>query len=178
MRFYRSIFILLLLTTFVGGLFLSFQVFYDDTSPINDTAGEVLPSFTAKDPILGGSISDQDIQLPAIVNLWASWCTACLYEHPVFIDLNQQGIRIYGINHQDKTTEALKWLDEHGNPFTRIIEDPFGSLGESLDVYGLPETLLIDKNRQIVVHHRGVLTSQVWRDKFLPLWEKYKINGS
>lgn len=171
MKFSRPLFILLLLGTFAGGLFLSFKVFYQE--PQVPAVGEVLPNFVAKDPILGGTITDKDLELPAIVNLWASWCTACLYEHPIFVYLNQQNVTIYGINHQDTTEDALKWLDEHGNPFTRVIEDPFGSLGGLLDVYGLPETLLIDENRKVVVHHRGVVTTQVWQDKFMPHWDKF-----
>lgn len=169
-KFYRPIFIVLILVAFIGGISLSFKLFSKGESAL----GKVIPSFTGKDLILGGSISDQDLSFPAIINLWASWCPTCRQEHPLLIKLSQQGIPIYGINYQDKTANAIKWLDEEGNPFVRVIEDPYGSLGESMGVYGLPETLLVDENRQIVVQHRGLLTSQVWQEKFLPIWEDLK----
>ena len=39
----------------------------------------------------------------SIVNIWASWCLPCRKEHKHLITLNDQNIKILGINFKDKT---------------------------------------------------------------------------
>ncbi len=172
MKYYRPIFGLLLVTALAAGLYLSITVFYGSNNRFNSEKVTALPSFSATDLLTRVSISDQDMRLPAVVNVWASWCGSCLYEHPVLLGLHQEGVTIYGINHKDNTADAIEWLGEHGDPFARIIEDISGSLGNTFGVYGVPETLLIDKNRQIIVRHRGTLSAKTWQKKFLPLWQE------
>ena len=159
---------------FISGLLLSIILFYEPQGqqPPQKKRVTNLPNFTATQLISELPISSEDLQLPAVINLWASWCTACLYEHPVLVGLNESGIPIYGINYQDNRSAALLWLAENGNPFKLSIEDKYGRLGDMLDVYGLPETLLVDKDGNILVHHRGWITQKVWQDKFLLLWQE------
>lgn len=160
---------LLFTIVFVAGLLLSISVFYgggDDRD--EDESATLFPDFSSKRLLDNTDISTADLQFPTVINLWASWCTACRYEHPIFVDLQSQGVTIYGINHRDQPLDAKRWLAEHGNPFKDIILDRSGKLGEALDVYGLPETLLVNENRTIIVHHRGTLTYEDWRNKFLP----------
>ena len=74
-----------------------------------------------------------------LVNVWATWCFACRIEYPMLNDL-AKGVKIVGLNYKDQRSEALKWLEERGNPYLFNIFDAEGSLGFDLGVYGAPET--------------------------------------
>ena len=75
-----------------------------------------------------------------LLNVWGSWCPACKVEHPYLVRLQEQGVRIIGLNYKDERSEALKWLKRLEDPYVFNIQDPDGKLGLDLGVYGAPET--------------------------------------
>ena len=82
-----------------------------------------------------------------ILNVWASWCVACLEEHPLMVDLSKSDVvPIIGLNYKDGRQEALGWLDKHGNPYTLSAQDLNGAVGIDYGVYGVPETYVVDKD--------------------------------
>jgi cytochrome c biogenesis protein CcmG/thiol:disulfide interchange protein DsbE len=105
-----------------------------------------------------------------LLNVWASWCVACLQEHPVLVEFSRQGVvPIYGLNYKDKPDAARAWLDKHGNPYTLSIVDGDGRVGIDYGVYGVPETFLIDKQGVIRFKQIGPVTPEVIDRKILPL---------
>ena len=105
--------------------------------------------------------------LPALINVWATWCIACRVEHPFLMELKNKSIlTVYGLNYKDDREKALDLLENEGNPFEFSIFDKNGKLAIDLGVYGAPETFLIDKEGIIRVRHVGVLNQKVWKDKF------------
>tara|TARA_B110000014_G_scaffold260000_1_gene248914 strand:+ start:96 stop:629 length:534 start_codon:yes stop_codon:yes gene_type:complete len=105
--------------------------------------------------------------LPALINVWATWCIACRVEHPFLMELKNKSIlTVYGLNYKDNREKALDLLENEGNPFEFSIFDKNGKLAIDLGVYGAPETFLIDKEGIIRVRHVGVLNQKVWKDKF------------
>src|SRR5210317_556366 len=106
----------------------------------------------------------------ALFNVWATWCVSCRVEHPYLQLLADQGIPIYGINYKDVDADALRWLDELGNPYLANIADREGSLGLDLGVYGAPETYLIDATGVIRYRHVGVVDERVWETILQPLY--------
>ncbi len=105
-----------------------------------------------------------------ILNVWASWCVACLQEHPILVDFSKQNVLpIYGLNYKDKREDALRWLGRHGNPYTLSMQDVDGRVGIDYGVYGVPETYLIDKNGIIRYKRIGPVTPQILQEKILPL---------
>ncbi len=61
---------------------------------------------------------------PALVNVFGSWCVACLQEHPTLMQLNQDDtVRIVGVNWRDEREDAINWLQRHGDPYDTIIFD-------------------------------------------------------
>ena len=122
-----------------------------------------------------GSLSDdsrlltkQDIiKLPALINVWATWCIACRVEHPFLMKLKEESIlTIYGLNYKDNKLKALDLLERDGNPFEFSIYDFEGRLAIDLGVYGAPETFFIDENGLIRERHVGVIDERVWEEKF------------
>ncbi|MGW8182848.1 MAG: DsbE family thiol:disulfide interchange protein [Burkholderiales bacterium] len=106
----------------------------------------------------------------SLVNVFASWCTACREEHPLLMDLRRRGtVPIHGLNYKDKPDDASRWLNELGDPYTRTGADINGRVGIEWGVYGVPETFVIDRHGRIAYKHIGALTPDALREKILPL---------
>jgi cytochrome c biogenesis protein CcmG/thiol:disulfide interchange protein DsbE len=111
-----------------------------------------------------------------VLNVFASWCTPCLAEHPYVTQLAKQpGIKLVGLNYKDRPEDAKGWLRKHGDPYTTIVVDADGRVGIDYGVYGVPETFVIDK--QGVIRHKqiGPITPEALKDDILPMLAK--LNG-
>lgn len=108
----------------------------------------------------------------ALVNVWATWCPTCRAEHEMLNQLASQGVVVYGVNYKDDSEAARRWLNELGNPYRLNVEDPEGSLGINLGVYGAPETFLIDKDGVIRHKYVGAIDQRVWREQLAALYQE------
>lgn len=109
----------------------------------------------------------------SLLNVWASWCTACREEHPFLMELSRRGeVPIYGLNYKDERTEARAWLARFGDPYLASAFDHDGRVGIDWGVYGVPETFVIDGRGNIRYKHIGPLTPQVWDEELEPLIEQ------
>ena len=158
------------LAIFIGLIIALFSFLYEEedqleTVLIDSTFPEFSLTALSDDSRL---LSKEDItQLPALINVWATWCIACRVEHPFLMKLKEESIlTIYGLNYKDNKTKALELLKKDGNPFEFSIYDFEGRLAIDLGVYGAPETFFIDKNGLIRERHVGVVDQKVWEDKF------------
>ena len=105
-----------------------------------------------------------------LVNFWASWCPPCRVEHPQLEKLSKsENIEIFGINYKDNEMSALNFLNNYGNPFTKIGSDKLGRNAIEWGVYGVPETFVIDKNGNVLFRHAGPITKEILKKKFSTL---------
>jgi cytochrome c biogenesis protein CcmG/thiol:disulfide interchange protein DsbE len=105
-----------------------------------------------------------------VLNVWASWCVACLDEHPLLVEFARAGVApIYGLNYKDRPEAASAWLAKHGNPYAVSIVDPDGRVGIDYGVYGVPETFVIDRQGVIRFKHIGPVTPRVLDEQIVPL---------
>lgn len=115
--------------------------------------------------------SPQDVKGKVwMLNVWASWCTACENEHPLFVELSGRNIvPIYGMDYKDQREDGVAWLKKRGNPYALVVSDAEGRVGIDYGVYGVPETYVIDK--QGIIRHKqiGAVTQQILDEKILPL---------
>jgi cytochrome c biogenesis protein CcmG/thiol:disulfide interchange protein DsbE len=110
-----------------------------------------------------------------LLNVWASWCEACLQEHPLLLEYSRTSqVPIYGLNYKDQRDAALAWLAEHGNPYTASVVDADGRVGIDYGVYGVPETFLIDRQGTIRYKHIGPITERVLTQEIVPLIERLR----
>ena len=94
-----------------------------------------------------------------LVNIWSSWCAPCRLEHSILMDLSEKkNLNIVGLNYKDKKNNAIKFLSELGNPFSKILTDPDGVISISLGAYGVPETFLLNNKSKIIKKYIGPLT--------------------
>jgi len=110
-----------------------------------------------------------------LLNVWASWCVSCREEHPVLLRYSKTGeVPIYGLNYKDQREDALRWLQQFGNPYVANGYDTDGQVGIDYGVYGVPETYVIDRQGVIRHKHIGPITDAVWRDEIMPIVRKLK----
>lgn len=134
--------------------------------------GKPVPDFDLP-PVKGRNLGLSSANLKgevSLVNVFASWCTVCREEHPLFMELKENRVvPVHGINYKDKPDDAAKWLDELGDPYTRTGADINGRVGIDWGVYGVPETFVIDRDGRIAHKHIGALTRDVLQKKIIPL---------
>lgn len=111
-----------------------------------------------------------------MLNVWASWCTACREEHPVLLDFAKRRlVPVYGLNYKDQRAAGLRWLGNFGDPYETSLFDPEGRVGIDWGVYGVPETFIIDRAGVVRYKHIGPLTPEVLRERIEPLLRQ--LNG-
>lgn len=169
----RFLFVLLPLLTFVLlVLFLALGLGRDPREVPSPLVGKPHP------PLALSALHDPVLQLDAtelrgrfwLLNVWASWCTACQLEHPALLALAQRRLLpIYGLNYKDTREQGAAWLRRLGNPYEASFFDPQGRAGLDWGVYGVPETFLIDPEGKVAYKHIGELTPEVFAARIEPL---------
>ncbi|MFQ5755467.1 MAG: DsbE family thiol:disulfide interchange protein [Acidiferrobacterales bacterium] len=139
--------------------------------------GKPVPDFSlpaVRGRTLGLSTNDLKGE-ESLVNVFASWCTACREEHPLLMRLKEQAVvPIHGLNYKDAPKDAADWLDTLGDPYTRTGADIDGRVGIDWGVYGVPETFVIDANGRIAYKHIGPIRKRDWEEKMLPLIQRLR----
>ena len=124
---------------------------------------ENLETFSSKELFSNEQFQSNDlikVNKFTIVNIWASWCIPCKQEHSLLMDLkNKTNINIIGLNYKDKKSNAKNFINELGNPFSKILTDPDGIISISLGAYGVPETFLLNNKSKVIRKYIGPLSN-------------------
>ena len=104
---------------------------------------------------------------PLVVNFWASWCPSCVAElsaafRPVQDRLGND-VSFLGMNIQDERDRALALVEESGVRFD-LAEDRNGDLYSELGGLGMPFTVLVSTDGEILHTHNGPLTESQLED--------------
>lgn len=161
------------IVVFLGlGVFLGWGLTRDPQELPSALIGTPVPEFSLP-PVQGRmlGLSNADLRGEvSLVNVFASWCTACRYEHPLFMRLKAEGIvPIHGLNYKDAPEDAAAWLDELGDPYMRTGADRDGRVAIEWGVYGVPETFVVDREGRIAFKQVGPVTPEVLEREILPL---------
>lgn len=105
-----------------------------------------------------------------LLNVWASWCTACREEHPLLLEMARaRDVTLIGLNYRDKADDAARWLQQYGDPYQVSIFDGDGRVGLDYGVYGVPETYVIDRAGVVRFKQTGPLRAETLNKRILPL---------
>jgi cytochrome c biogenesis protein CcmG/thiol:disulfide interchange protein DsbE len=156
---------LVLVGFFAKGLFLNPR---EVPSPF---IGRTAPAFTL--PLVGdanAAFSPADMRGKVwLLNVWAPWCVSCRQEHPVLMQIAQQGqVPIVGLNWKDRDREAAALLARSGSPYVAVPDDLDGKVGINYGVTGTPETYVIDAQGIVRMKHVGPINAEIWQEKFEP----------
>lgn len=128
-------------------------------SACGSTNGDVLPDVEIERFDGGGTISLADIEGPAVVNLWATWCAPCRREIPDFEAVHQarrDEVRFVGVNIGEDSDRAAEFLAEVGATYDQFL-DSEGYVVTELRTTTMPVTILLDVDGGISRRHLGPL---------------------
>ena len=159
----KNIFYLSVLLFFI----FIFTVFYIGLDKPNfykpkEVKNKSLEHFTSTELFSNKQFNSKDIienNNFTLINIWSSWCAPCRSEHAILMSLSKKtDLNIVGLNYKDKKNNAIKFLDELGNPFSKNLIDPDGIISISLGAYGVPESFLLNNNSRVIRKYIGPLT--------------------
>ena len=169
-----------------GFLVLAFFLFHS----LFGRPPELLPSALIDKPAPEINLAAIDAETPGftradlaaghvtVVNFFASWCVPCRMESAQLMALSKMpGITLYGVDYEERQAGAGRgFLNEQGNPFSRIVADTHGTTGINWGVYGVPETYVVDARGMVRFKLIGELTANALKQQLLP--EIAKASGS
>lgn len=130
-------------------------------APVGIMAGQRAPDFTLKD--LAGnafSLSELKGKKPVLLIFWATWCPACLQSMPHFANIYTQyeprGLEVVSINiaANDPLPRVQRFQESTRLPY-RILYDEKSEVSRLFAVFGIPTTLVIDRDG--IIQYRGNL---------------------
>ena len=151
-----SIIIIFILVAFY--LSLNKSTNYNTENLVGKKLGEIkLKSFQGNEYFTNEILKNNDYTL---INFWASWCAPCRVEHPFLMELSKlRNLKLVGVNFKDKKNNALNFLNNLGNPFYYLAKDEQGKQSISFGIYGIPESILINKELIIIKKFIGPLNT-------------------
>ena len=100
-----------------------------------------------------------------LLNFWASWCHSCreeaIYLSKLQLDLDKKQGAILGVAVFDELEDSLK-VASHLNKNYPLAYDPSGKTSLDYGLTGVPETLLLGENGQILFWHKGPLSQSIY----------------
>ena len=151
------IFIIFLFIIIVFYKSLSRVTDYNTSNLVNKEVSEFkIAYFNEEDFYTKEDLKKNDYTL---INFWASWCAPCKVEHPILMKLSEENnLKMLGVNFKDKEKQANKFLNDLGNPYDFLAKDINGKQSVSFGIYGIPESILINKELLVIQKFVGPLS--------------------
>jgi thiol-disulfide isomerase/thioredoxin len=127
------------------------------------------PPWTLKD-LSGKTVSLSDFKGKVVVlDIWATWCPPCRAEIPHFIELQNEfkdkGVTVVGLSVDSTGPEAVaKFVQENKMNYPIVMADEATATAYGAD-QGIPLTIVIDKNGQVVGRHLGLTDKETFEDE-------------
>lgn len=122
---------------------------------LKDTKGNIFNLYETLDR--------KDVNL-VILNFWATYCPICLKELPQFVslynDYKDEGVLVVGINTDTSSTEEMREqiVKKYGVNYP-VLLDLNSEVYDLYSVSGVPNLFVINKDREIILHHLGSSSS-------------------
>ncbi len=132
------------------------------------------PQFVLPDLVGGGGV----VRLadhrgtPVVLNFWASWCVPCRNEMPALERVSDEfagEVAFLGVDHQDVRDDGLALVREAGVRYPSGF-DPEGRIASSFGLRGMPTTVFIGANGEVLATSLGELTESELRTSIVDLF--------
>jgi thiol-disulfide isomerase/thioredoxin len=94
-----------------------------------------------------------------LVNLWATWCQPCIREMPSLARLQEKlgaGMTLLAVSQDRGGAKIVQpFLDKLGLDKLKVYTDPKSDVGHAFQVRGLPTTLVIGSNSEVLGRVEG-----------------------
>ncbi len=135
-----------------------------DPVVVEDMQGETMEDFSiesleGENYTLYEALETKDLM---VINFWASWCGPCQYEFPFLEEAWEKysdriGVVALSIEENDTGKVLDDFVKQYGLKFTVMSDGD--KIGQKLGVYGVPTTLIVNKNKEIVAVEVGAKNS-------------------
>ena len=134
---------------------------------IPETTNKNIKEFKSRSLFSDDEISSEKILVNSdyyILNIWASWCGPCRKEHPKLMELSKNpSVKLIGINYRDNLKNAKNFVKKFGNPYSVIFVDTKGIISIELGAYGVPETIILNKDKKIIKKFIGYIDDKSFK---------------
>ncbi len=115
---------------------------------------QVAPDFAVPD------LDGQAVRLSAyrgqvvLVNLWATWCPPCREEIPSMQRLHERlkdkGFVLLAVSEDEGGADGVKAFVKQMKVTFPVLLDPDGDVGRKYEIWGFPESFLLDRDGRVV----------------------------
>lgn len=109
----------------------------------------------------GREVGLAELRGPTLVNVWASWCTACREEAPFLAGASRPGsaVSVIGVDHADPAPEAaVRFAGDAGWTYPQLYDADL-VFRTRLQVTGLPVTFFVRADGTLAGRHVGPFSS-------------------
>lgn len=109
-------------------------------------------------------VSTAELERPALLNFWASWCGPCRVEFPHLVSValapEDHAFDVVFVNQADEERDAMAFLADQPRAITNTI-DQNDRYARRASVNSIPTSLLLDSDGTVLAVHVGILTPTV-----------------